>query len=502
MPASRYRFRELRYVGRPVGAVLVGLALTMLLTDLVAWLWERASPNPALPQGGNGALLLAALLTGVVGAALHTISGPSGKRDISRREALLAVMSIWLGAGFFGAVPFVLAADLSPVDALFESVSGLTTTGSTVIADIERRLSRPLLLWRSVIQWLGGMGIVVLFVAVFPNVGAGGKHLYRGEAPGAQVEGLRPRIRQTSAVLWRIYLALTALLFVILVALGMESFEALCHALTTLATGGFSTRDASIGAFGSPAIEWVLAVFMLLSGVSYGLYYALLRTGSGRSLLANVELRVYAALVVGSWALLSYVNRGHHEHLLDGLRASLFTVATHISSTGYGTEGTDAYPSSSLGIVLLLMVVGGCSGSTAGGLKVERLVIVAKQSYAQIRHTYEPSVVQVVRLGRRVVERGVVADVMSFFAVYFVTLLGGVLAVATLDGVPLPTAFGATLTCLSNIGPAPFHGLAGFDDNFVAYGAASKLVFSAAMIIGRLEFFTFFALMIPGFWRR
>jgi trk system potassium uptake protein TrkH len=485
-----------------VGAVLVGLGLAQLLSDLVAWIWELASPAPALPRGGVAACLVSALLSAAVGAVLYRSTSKPARKELTRREALLTVALIWLTTGVFGAVPFVIGAGMSPVDAFFETTSGLTTTGATVIVDIEQRLSRPLLLWRSVLQWLGGMGIVVLFVAVFPNLGAGAKHLYRGEAPGAQVEGLRPRIAQTSMVLWKIYVAFTALLFVLLLVLGVEAFEALCHALTTLATGGFSTRDASIGGLGMPAVEWVIAVFMLLAGVNYGLYYALLRTGSARTLLASVELRMYGGLVLASWAALTWFTRDRHESLLDVARYALFTVATNISSTGFGADATSTYPSGAMGIVLLLMVVGGCAGSTAGGLKVERLVIVAKQSYAQIRRSYEPNVVQVVRLGHRVVDRAIVADVMSFFAVFVLALFVGVLAVSSIDGVPLPTAFGAALSCLSNMGPAPFHGLAGFDDNFAAYGAASKLLFALGMLIGRLEFFTFFALLIPGFWRR
>lgn len=501
----RGRWRSFRAVGRPVGAVMVGVGVAIALSACVGMIWDAVDPSPTIPEGGGLACLVAAVVSIGAGVLFYLSAGKTEQnKNLSRREALLSVALIWLGAGACGALPFIFGAGMSPVDALFESVSGLTTTGATVITDIETRLSRSLLLWRSMAQWLGGMGIVVLFVAVFPSLGgAGAKHLYKGEAPGAQAEGFRPRIAETSITLWKLYAVFTIVEAIILAFLGMDVFEAICHALTTLSTGGFSTRDGSVGGFGVPAYEWVIAIFMLLASVNYGLYYLMLRGRPLRQIFRDVEFRAYLLIVAISTLLLTTLNLSIHEDPVDSLRYALFMVGTTISSTGYGTDDYTAYPVTSFTIVLILMFIGGCSGSTAGGIKIERVTILGKQTIAQVRRTFEPAVVQVVRMGRSALSRDVLADVAAFFVIYMLCLGLGVFVVAALDGVPVPTAFGAMLTSLSNMGPGPFHNLAGFaGDNFAEYSGASKIFFVVAMLLGRLEFFTLFALLMPGFWRR
>ena len=442
---------------------------------------------------------MSAIIVSILGLAAFLYGSRFVSERISRREALLAVSLIWVAAGACGAVPFMLGAGMPPADAFFESVSGLTTTGATVIGDIEWRLSRPLLLWRSLIQWLGGMGIVVLFVAVFPNLGAGGKHLFRGEVPGTTAEGLRPRIAETSFTLWKLYGAFTILEVALLKVLGLDLFDAVCHAFTTMSTGGFSTLDSSVGGFDSAAVEYVIACFMLIGSVNYGLYYGLLRTGSWRTLVRNIEFRWYIGIVLLAVVVLTVLNLSVHEEFLTSFRYSFFMVATTISSTGYGTDDYSAYSSTALTIVILLMFVGGCSGSTAGGIKVERAVLMGKQAVAQIQKSFRPATVQLVRMGKVAISNQVLADVASFFLIYMGCIGFGLLFVTLVEGVPAPTAFGTMLTCLSNMGPAPFH--VG-PDNFSSYSAGSKLFFAIAMLLGRLEFFTLFALILPGFWRR
>ncbi|HJK91282.1 MAG TPA: potassium transporter TrkG [Polyangiaceae bacterium LLY-WYZ-15_(1-7)] len=496
------RWRSFRGVGRPVGGVAIGVGVAIALCAAVGMVWDWLAPDPDLPQGGGFSCLAAAAASVVFGILIYRWGRTADAESLSRREALLAVALIWFGAGACGALPFIFGADLSPADAFFESVSGMTTTGATVITDIEDRLSRPLLLWRSMSQWLGGMGIVVLFVAVFPSLGAGAKHMYKGEAPGAQAEGFKPRIAETSITLWKLYALFTVLEIVLLSLLGMDVFEAICHGLTTMSTGGFSTRDASVGGFGEPAFEWVIAIFMLIGSVNYGLYYLALRGRKLRVIVRDVEFRTFVGIVLLSIALLTLLNLDVHPDPLDSLRYATFMVGTTVSSTGYGTDDYTAFGTPAFAIMIFLMFVGGCSGSTAGGLKIERVVIMAKQSIAQIKRSFLPSVVQVVRMGKRVVPKPVLADVMSFFVVYMFCMAVGILVVAAIDDVPVPTAFGAMLTCLSNMGPGPFHDLAGFNDNFAAYSAVSKVFFVVAMLLGRLEFFTLFALLLPGFWRR
>jgi len=491
--------RDFRGVIRPVGAVVLGIGVMIALCAGVGMVWDQFGPDPTRPQGGAAELALSAIIVSTIGLAAFLYGSRFVSERISRREALLAVSLIWIAAGACGAVPFMLGAGMSVADAFFESVSGLTTTGATVIVDIESRLSRPLLLWRSLIQWLGGMGIVVLFVAVFPNLGAGGKHLFRGEVPGTTAEGLRPRIAETSFTLWKLYGAFTIIEIALLKVLGLDLFDAVCHAFTTMSTGGFSTLDSSVGGFNSAAVEYVIACFMLIGSVNYGLYYGLLRTGSWRTLVRNIEFRSYVAIVVVAVVVLTALNLSVHDELLTSFRYSFFMVATTISSTGYGTDDYSVYSSTALTIVILLMFVGGSSGSTAGGIKIERAVLMGKQAISQIQKSFRPSTVQLVRMGKVAISNQVLADVASFFLIYMGCIGFGLLFVTLVEGVPIPTAFGTMLTCLSNMGPAPFH--VG-PDNFAAYSAGSKLFFAIAMLLGRLEFFTLFALILPGFWRR
>lgn len=491
--------RDFRSVIRPVGAVVLGIGIMIALCAAVGLVWDELAPDATRPQGGTAALALSAILVSTIGLGAFIYGNRFVSERITRREALLAVSIIWFAAGACGAVPFILGAGMPAPDAFFESVSGLTTTGATVIGDIEARLSRPLLLWRSLIQWLGGMGIVVLFVAVFPNLGAGGKHLFRGEVPGTTAEGLRPRIAETSFTLWKLYAALTVLEIALLKVFGLDLFDAVCHAFTTMSTGGFSTLDSSVGGFHSAPVEYVIGCFMLIGSVNYGLYYGLLRTGSWKSLVMNIEFRWYVAIVVISVIVLTILNLSVHHEILTSFRYSFFMVATIVSSTGYGTDDYSVYSSAAMTVIVLLMFIGGCSGSTAGGIKVERAVLMGKQAISQVQKSFRPATVQVVRMGKAAISSEVLADVASFFLIYMACIASGLLFVTLVDGVPAPTAFGAVLSCLSNMGPAPFH--LG-PDNFSDYSAGSKLFFSIAMLLGRLEFFTLFALVVPGFWRR
>lgn len=491
--------RDFRGVIRPVGAVVLGIGVMIALCAGVGMVWDRFAPDPGRPQGGIGALALSAIIVSTLGLGAFLYGKRYVSERITRREAILAVSLIWVAAGVCGAIPFVLGAGMSMADSFFEAVSGLTTTGATVIGDIETRLSRPLLLWRSLIQWLGGMGIVVLFVAVFPNLGAGGKHMFRGEVPGTTAEGLRPRIAETSFALWKLYAMFTVAEIALLKLLGLDLFDAVCHAFTTMSTGGFSTLDSSVGGFNSAAVEYVIACFMLIGSVNYALYYALLRTGSWRGLVRNAEFRSYVGIVLISVVVLTTLNLSVHDGILTSFRYSFFMVATTISSTGYGTDDYSQYSSAALTVVVLIMFVGGCAGSTAGGIKVERAVLMGKQAVAQLQKSFRPATVQLVRMGKAAVSTQVLADVASFFLIYMGCIGVGLLFITLIEGVPIPTAFGAMLTCLSNMGPAPFH--VG-PDNFASYGAVSKVFFSLAMLLGRLEFFTLFALLLPGFWRR
>ncbi|MBK8411117.1 MAG: TrkH family potassium uptake protein [Sandaracinaceae bacterium] len=516
---ARHNERDYRAVFRPAGAVVIGLGVCIWLCLVTAFLFELVAPDPSKPDAREGYLALglaggSALVLGALMAWVGETGETRKRAQFSRREAILAVCLIWLAASLVGGLPFLYGADMSATDSFFETVSGLTTTGASVITDIEARLSRPLLLWRSMIQGLGGMGIVVLFVAVFPNVGVGGKHMFRGEVPGTTAEGLRPRIAETSVVLWKLYALLTIVLVIALRLTGISTFDALCHSFATMGTGGLSTRDASIGAFQNPAAEYVIAIFMVVASVNYALYYAMFRDRSLRRVLQNVELKVFLALVVGATLAITAMlySSGVHGQLELAFRRSLFLVGTTVSSTGFTTDDYTVYPSPAFGLMIFIMFIGGCSGSTAGGLKVERVVLLVKQSVAQVKKSFRPSTMLNVRMGRAVVENEVLADVAAFFLIYMGCLAGGAFAVCWIEGCPVPTAFGGMLTCLSNMGPAPFHELVWpamgdvtavrHADNFAHYQPVTKVVFSLGMLLGRLEFFTIFALFVPGFWKR
>lgn len=501
-PSHRGTLERVRLAARPAAVVGFGLSLAMALCGVVGWGLDLVSPpvEEARASLGEVAMFVSAGVSAALSAAVFLLSRPYDEETFRRIEATLAVTMIWGGTAIFGALPFVIGAGLTPADAIFETASGFTTTGATVVADIEGTFSRALLLWRSLIQWLGGMGVVVLFVAVFPNLGAGGKQLFKGEVTGTSSEGLRPRIAETSFALWKLYTALTVLAGLAFVALGMAPLDAICHALTTLATGGFSTRDASIAAFQSPALEVTVSVFMVLAGVNYGLYYGALRGRSLRIFLRSYEFKVYLALIVISTLFLAVVSLElHRGDPLVSLRYAFFMVATLITSTGFAAEDLAQYPPAGLAVMLFLMLVGGSSGSTAGGLKVERITLLAKLAWLQIHKSFRPALVQTVRMGRSVVSSQVLSDVAALFVVYVSCLGAGTLFVAGFDAVPVPTAFGAMLSSLSNMGPSPFYVGA---DNFASYSDVSKLVFAFSMVLGRLEFFTLLALLIPEFWRR
>lgn len=486
---------------------MYGLAGAIALCGVAGLLFQAVGyVRPAVDTGSVANLFVAAVVTALAGVGFHRAGSPLAVADLTRRDAIVLTSMIWLTASLFGALPYVLDAGMSPVDAIFEAASGFTTTGATVVGNIEGTLSRPVLLWRSLTQWLGGMGIVVLFVAIFPRVGAGGKKIFKAEVPGPSASGLVPRIGETAMWLYGMYVALTVVEFLLLAGLGMPWFEAICHAFTTVSTGGFSTRDASVAAFGSPAIEVVIAVFMLAAGVNFGLYYGVVRARRPGLFIRSPEFRAYVFLVLTVVALLTGLDRVLYDDagvvveertLVDSARYALFTTATFITSTGYGVEDYMRFSPPALGLVFMLMVIGGCAGSTAGGVKISRVLLVVETLQSQIKRAVRPNVVHVVRMDGRQVDQQLLLEVSAFVALYLATLGIGTWVVTVIEGVSLPTAFGATLTTISNMGPAPYYEDV---DNFSGFSDVSKLVFSYAMVLGRLEFTTLLALVLREVW--
>jgi trk system potassium uptake protein TrkH len=494
------RLSLVRMTARPIGLILLVLAAQMLLC---AWLGYLA-----LPEDGWDSLATAAgadhMLTsaGVTGAAAvaFLVASLGVPFRIGRRESLFVVSTVWLGMGVFGAVPFVISSQMSVPDAIFEAVSGVTTTGGTVLTDIEGSLSAPLHLWRVATQWIGGLGIVVLFVALFPALGVGGKRLFQSEAAGPQADGLTPRIRDTAKTLWWVYLGLTLTEMVILRVCGLPWFDALAHSLSTLGTGGFSTKNASIAAYDMVSVEVVITVFMLLAGTNFALLHAA-RRGGWRVFTQNPEFRLYVLLFVGVTIVITMDLFTREAVSIDtAVRQASFQVAAVMTTTGFGTADFEQWSTLSRLLLVGLFYCGGCAGSTAGGMKLIRMLIIGKAVLHEIRLGFRPSLVSPVRIGDQVVPDGVVRATLAYALIFVGTVGLGALALSALDTIDITTAWSASLACVANVGPGL--GLVGPTDNYGMFSDGSKLVLSACMLLGRLEFFSLMALFVPGFWRR
>lgn len=419
-------------------------------------------------------------------------------RTLRARDAYLVVAAGWLLASIAGALPYGILGVLGPADAFFESVSGFTTTGATAMTKIEGTPA-ALLFWRSLTQWLGGMGIILFAVAVLPLLGIGGMQLFRVEVPGPVKDKLRPRVIETARRLWAIYVGLTLLQWIALMIAGMSAFDAINHAFTTLATGGFSTRDASIGAYHSPAIEWIVIVFMTLAGVNFVLHYRAITEGL-RTAASDSELHYYAGmLVVASLVVLLVLPAEHAGGFEEGVRNAVFGVVSVATTTGFGTVDFERWPPLAQLVLLQLMILGGMAGSTAGGVKSLRALIGFRALRASIEKLVHPRAVRPVKYNGRAVPEDVVAGIWAFLTAYFaIAVLAA--AVVAAAGYDLVTAASASLTTLGNVGPGL--GQVGPFDNFSHMPAHVKVVLSFSMLAGRLEVFTFLVLLQPGFWRR
>ncbi len=419
-------------------------------------------------------------------------------RDIYAREGFAAVGLSWILMSLLGALPFVISGDIPHyVDALFETVSGFTTTGSSLLTDIEG-MSRGCMFWRMFTHWIGGMGVLVFIMAVLPMSGEHSMHIMRAEVPGPVVGKLVPRVRKTAAILYLIYMGLTVIETLFLLGGGMSFFEALLHAFATAGTGGFSTRGASIAAFNSLYIEIVISVFMLLFAVNFNLYFLLL-LGRVRDVLKNQELRCFACIVAFSMLSIAWNISGQYSGFAEALRYSSFTVASLVSSTGFGTADFTQWPQYSQWLLVIIMFIGACAGSTGGGLKLSRVMLLIRAAFADLRHMIWPRRVNRVQMEGQRVEAAGIRAVFSYFALYMLMLLLGTLLIS-FDGFDTATNFTAALTCLSNMGPGL--GLIGPNGNFSIFSDFSKLLMSLLMLIGRLEIYPILVLFFPSVWRK
>lgn len=448
-------------------------------------------------EGDLSAFIITAAATFAVGLITYKLT-PT-KSEIRVRDGFAIVTLSWLSAAFFGAFPaFLSGAIPSFTDAFFESMSGFTTTGASILTDIES-LPHGVLFWRSLTHWLGGMGIIVLSLAILPLLGVGGMQLYRAEVPGPVTDKLTPRIKETAKILWGVYLLLSALETAALMIGGMSFFDALCHTFGTLATGGFSTRNGSIGAYGNPYIEWVVIVFMVLAGCNFALHFRALR-GDLKSFHRDVEFRFYIGVIITSVVLLMVFN---FTHLFSGfgerLRHTVFQVVAIMTTTGYGTHDYETWAPTGHFLLLTLMFIGGMAGSTGGGMKTMRVLILIREARMELRQLIHPRGIFPVRLGDKIIGDEVLRKIFGFVLLYLLLFFIGAI-VMTFFQLDIVSAIAASAACLNNIGPGL--GLVGPTDNYHHIHSLGKWVLAMLMLMGRLEVYTVVILFSRSFWRR
>ncbi len=430
--------------------------------------------------------------------------GRNPEKKLGNREGYMTVSLVWVVFSLFGALPFYLSNAIpSYTDAFFETMSGFTTTGSSILTNIEA-LPHGLLFWRSLTQWLGGMGIIVLSLAILPLFGIGGAQLFTAEATGPTYAKIRPRIKDTAKILWGIYFLLTVSEFVLLIVFGMGWFDACCHAFTTMATGGYSTKNASIAAFNSPAIEYVIIVFMFLAGLNFSLLYYLVY-GKFAKLFKDEEAKWYTytvvlfTLIIGATLVYQTYMAGSEIHVEHSLRTALFQVVSLITTTGYATADYMTWLPISLLLCLFIMLPGGSAGSTAGGIKWVRMIFFIKNGYYEFKRIIHPNAVIPIRFNKNAIPVKVVNNVSAFIVIY-----AGIIALSIFlfcaMGISISESVGATFTSISNVGPGV--GASGPVGNFAHFPCLGKWLMSFLMLIGRLELFTVLSLFLPIFWRR
>jgi trk system potassium uptake protein len=442
------------------------------------------------------------LVTAIGGLLLGGLLWWAGTRarEIRVREGFAVVTLGWLGAGLLGALPAWLSGQIPGfTDAVFESISGFTTTGATILTDIEGR-SRGLLFWRALSQWLGGMGIVLLVLAILPMMKVGGMQLFRAEVPGPLAERLTPRISQTAKLLWCVYLLLTLLQTGALALAGLSIFDAVCHAFTTMATGGFSPRNESLGAYANPAVHWIVIVFMFLAGANFTLHFQTLRGKVGAA-VRDDEFRFYFYVLFIATALICvplFLGKAYPD-IEQTLRHSIFQTVSIITTTGFTTADYALWPPIAHSVLLVLMVVGGCAGSTAGGIKIMRLLILLKATKWELRKLVHPRAVSTLWYNERALTPPLVGNVLGFLLLFLLVFIAGVV-ILTLGGRDLVTALGATAATLGVVGPGL--GTVGPAESYAHFHNWEKWFLMFLMLAGRLELYTVLALMMPETWRR
>lgn len=479
-----------KYILYIIGILTLFLGLTMIFPLVCGYYYHDQSVRPL--AAGMGITLASGLL-------LYGCFKSPKSEYISQREGMAIVALGWMAIGFFGALPFYLdGAFGSFTDAFFESVSGFTTTGASILTSIES-VSKGLLFWRSFIQWLGGMGIIVLSVAILPFLGVGGMQLYKAEVPTPVPDKLKPRIRDTAMLLWKVYALISLAEVLLLLAGGMGLYDALCHAFTTMPTGGFSTKNASIAYYGSAYIDWVLIVFMVLAGINFSLHYQMLK-GKPLAFWRDSECRFFLATVLLLTLVVGFNIYGSvYRSISEAVQYAAFQVVSIVTTTGFATADYEQWPAMSQLILLMCMFLGASAGSTGGGMKCLRIMLCFKYCYKELFALIHPRAVTRVKIGGKTVPEDVMRSVLGFLALYM-----GLFALCTVLlaglGVDFVTAFGAVAATIGNIGPG--FGMVGPVENYALIPPVGKWLLIWCMLLGRLEIYTVIILLVPEFWRK
>jgi len=446
------------------------------------------------------AIGLSSLVTMGTGILMYVFIPRTGERiSLTHREGFVIVTLAWALASAFGGLPFLVSGVVPTFcDAYFETMSGFTTTGASVISNLDTA-SRGILFWRALTHWLGGMGIIILSIAILPVLGVGGMQLFKAEIPSPVKDKITPRIAETAKNLWLVYVAITALEIVLLALGGMSLFDAVCHSFATMATGGFGNYDTSIAHFNSLYIEIVIIVFMFVAGMNFTLHYRLFR-GDAKSLFRDPEFHFYGSVVLAATAIITLDLRLHYfSSLGESFRQAAFQVVSIITTTGFATYNFDLWPAPSKFILVLLMFVGGCAGSTGGAIKCLRFMIVIKQTFVELYRLIHPRAVLSVKIAKVAVPPEIVSSIRSFFFLYIALAVAAMLALALL-GVDMVTSISGVAATLGNVGPGL--GLVNASSTYHELPAAAKWVLSLCMLLGRLEIYTVLVLLVPDFWKK
>ena len=472
-----------------VGVVILFSSLFMIVPVLTAFYY-----------GGQdlSALGISFLITFLGGLLLYFLTKSQKKVELKHRDGFAVVTFAWIAMAMFGALPYIISGvSLSFTDAYFESMAGFTTTGASVFSNIEE-FPKGILLWRSLTQWIGGMGIIVFSLAILPMLGAGGMQLFKAEVPDIGVEKLKPRIIDMAKSLWYIYAGLTAALALLLLISGMDLFDAVCHSLTTMATGGFSTKSSSIAYFQSGYIEVIITIFMFLACINFSLLFYALR-GKLSRLAKSSEFKFYCSVVVVSIIIVTLnIRASEHLSILDALRYASFQVVS-IMTTGFTTADYEMWPVLSQVLLIFLMLFGGMVGSTGGGMKQVRILLMFKQAYRELYQLIHPHAVTALRLDGKNVDKETLGGIWGFLFLFVLIAVTATLCMAAL-GLDIITSASTVISAMSNVGPAL--GEAGPSDNYSTIPTAGKWVLMFCMLVGRLEIYTVILLFVPIFWQK